>query len=97
MMKVYISGPMTGYEDYNFPAFDDAAQKLTAFGHEVINPADNGVVDGWSWSDYLRLDLRLLTECDAIVLLPGWAQSRGARLERHVAKELGLIETVWTE
>lgn len=89
-MKVYISGPMTGLPDYNFPAFNAAADALRADGFEVENPADKGVIDGWTWTDYLRLDLRIITECDAIYTLPGWRQSPGARLEVHVATALGL-------
>jgi len=39
-MKIYLAGPMRGYKGYNFPAFDEAARKLRAQGHEVFNPAD---------------------------------------------------------
>lgn len=40
-MKVYISGPMTGYEFYNFPAFDEARDALRAGNIEVFSPADH--------------------------------------------------------
>lgn len=89
-MRVYISGPMTGYPDDNFPAFNAKAAELEAEGYEVENPAAKGVIDGWEWSDYLRYDLRVLTECDAVYTLDGWEGSRGASLEMHVAKALGL-------
>ena len=39
-MRIYISGPMTGHADHNFPAFDAAAERLRAEGHFVINPAE---------------------------------------------------------
>ena len=38
--KIYIAGPMRGYENFNFPAFDAAAQLYRAIGYEVFNPAD---------------------------------------------------------
>lgn len=40
-MKLYLAGPMRGYEKFNFPAFDFAAAKLRAQGFEVFSPAEN--------------------------------------------------------
>ena len=36
---IYIAGPMRGYEEYNYPAFDRCANVLIAQGWEVVNPA----------------------------------------------------------
>lgn len=87
---VYVSGPMTGYPDHNFPAFNEAAKGLLEDGYWVINPADGGVIDGWEWSDYLRQDIKDLMAADAIYMLPDWRFSRGARLEYTIAVELGM-------
>lgn len=35
----YLAGPMTGYEEYNFPAFNLAADRLRDQGYNLINPA----------------------------------------------------------
>lgn len=40
-MKLYLAGPMRGYENFNFPAFDYAAAKLREVGFEVFSPAEN--------------------------------------------------------
>lgn len=40
---LYIAGPMTGYSDFNDPAFFDAAQVLQGAGYATINPADIGI------------------------------------------------------
>jgi hypothetical protein len=38
--KIYIAGPMRGIPKFNFPAFDDAAERLYNQGWDPINPAD---------------------------------------------------------
>lgn len=87
-MKLYIAGPMTGLPDYNFPAFHAAAANLRGKGHEVVNPAELPAPDDPTWSNYMRGALRVMLTCEAVVFLPGWMQSNGARLERMVADRL---------
>lgn len=88
--RIYVAGPMTGLKDFNFPAFNAKADELRAEGWHVENPAEHGHIDGAVWADYMRWDLTRLSTCGAIYLLPGWQQSRGARIEVNVAQELGL-------
>jgi hypothetical protein len=89
----YISGPMTGYEEFNFPAFFEAEEQLTNLGipsDQIVNPAKNGRDIG-DWASYLRLDLKnLCNGCEAVVVLDGWRDSRGAKLEVYVAQQLGM-------
>lgn len=88
--RIYISGPMTGYPDCNFAAFHSAAERLARAGWNVFNPAENfGGRKDLPREAYLRLDLAMLAQCEAIALLPGWEESRGAKLEYAVARELG--------
>jgi len=37
---LYVAGPMRGYPEFNFPAFDEATAKLRAAGYVVFNPAE---------------------------------------------------------
>lgn len=53
-MKLYLAGPMSKIKHYNFPAFDDAALRLSIVGHEVFNPAQNDRDNGF---DAVKLDL----------------------------------------
>ncbi|MEZ6193269.1 MAG: DUF4406 domain-containing protein [Phycisphaerales bacterium] len=89
--RIYLAGPMTGLPNHNFPAFDRAARRLEKAGWEVVNPADNfGGRTDLIRASYLRVDVALLLQCDALAILPGWEESSGARLEYLLARELDL-------
>lgn len=90
MTRLYIAGPMSDLPDSNYPAFHAAAAKLRALGYEVENPAENPEPACKSWLGYMRLAIPQVARCDAIVMLPGWAQSRGAKVEHQLAVGLGL-------
>lgn len=101
---VYIAGPMSNQPLWNFPAFFDAENQLLDLGYYVFNPARNDGVTvdealqmagsperpnhPWAW--YMRRDLPMVMNADYICLLPGWQESKGARLEVTVAKALGI-------
>lgn len=90
MKKIYIAGPMTGLPELNFPAFHREAVWLRAMGNTVINPAEINPDPSAKWEDCMRADIAQLVTCDAIHLLPGWEKSRGAKLEFHIASQLGI-------
>ena len=100
-MKVYISGPMSGIPESNFPAFHAAAASLRSLGIDVVNPAEinpgQPPADGAGkeafdafYNACLRADIREMMGCDAVALLPGWQHSKGANLELHVAHRVGM-------
>jgi len=97
-MSLYLAGPMTGYPEFNYPAFTEAAGALRAGGETVVSPHelhDNDFSRPFDW--YLRRDLKALCDCDAVALLPGWEDSRGAKLEVAVAEGLGLRTYLWLD
>lgn len=101
---VYIAGPMSNKPLFNFPAFFDAEEQLLNLGYAVMNPAHNDGVTitealemagsperpnkPWAW--YMKRDLPQVVKADILCLLPGWQESKGARLEVTVAKALGI-------
>jgi hypothetical protein len=95
-MIIYISGPMTGHEDLNFPAFYEAEEILKARGFEVINPAAIEQPDK-TWEACMRKDNVELMRADMIVTLPNWERSKGARLEVEIGTALGMkVRTLFT-
>ena len=86
-MIAYISGPMTGIEDFNRPAFDEKEFELKEHGYTVINPARHP--DGLSWQQYMQYAKLDVQNCDVVYQLPGWDKSRGAKLEYEWANEQG--------
>lgn len=103
-MILYIAGPMTGYPELNYPAFNEAEAKLKAAGYETRNPVDaekfrsEGDDPTWQW--YMKHALYFLLGSEGVATLPLWQRSRGAQLEVHVAGKLGYpIRTVdeWLE
>ena len=90
--RIYIAGPMTGYEEHNFPAFKAAERFLRQYGYEVVSPRELEILETGprkSWEYYLRRDLKELLTCNHIAVLPGWERSRGASLEVYVGWRLG--------
>lgn len=88
---IYLSGPMTGYIGWNYDAFHNAAKYLRDMGYEVFNPAE--VFGGETTlprEDYMREDIRALLDCDTVMMLDGWQESEGAKLEYEIAKAIGL-------
>lgn len=89
-MRIYVAGPMSNYEDFNFPAFHAAAAQLRAMGYDVISPAENfGGDQGRPYMEYIEEGVRQITRVDGVALLPGWTASQGALVEQQVALMLG--------
>lgn len=92
-IKLYVCGPMTGIEGFNYEIFNIAAADLRASGYEVENPADleaentSGAPQAWDW--YMRRAITKLMLCNGIALLNGWENSRGAVIEVNLAHNLG--------
>lgn len=91
---------MTGIEKYNFPLFDQAAADLRLRGLEILSPheVDHGETEedrgSLPYTAYIKAGLKLLLECDTLILLPNWKDSKGCHLEFLVARKCGM--TVYT-
>ena len=104
--RCYIAGPIAGVPDFRerFAAAVPAVEALgyEVVNPCDIPPVDpeGECPPGYDPGDaasghtssacFMRADLRVLLDCDAIYLLPGWFRSRGARVEAQVARACGL-------
>lgn len=93
-MKLYIAGPMTGLPQLNYPAFEQVAKNLRAMGYDVISPNEYNIDD---WDTAMRPALHALIDAEGVAVLQNWEFSRGARLEVHIAIELGIPVKCWQE
>lgn len=98
--RVYISGPMTGIPEFNFPAFFNKEKELKKSGWKVINPARIGkriiLKRNVEYQDYIKADLKGLFKCSTIYMMKGWQNSKGANLEKHVA-EILLLKIIYED
>lgn len=85
-MRLYIAGPMTGYENYNFDEFNETSKRLAEQGHEVYNPATSfGGRQDLPYDVYLRHAVIMVSMVEGLVVLPGFSDSKGALTEIHIA------------
>lgn len=98
-VKVYICGPMSAYDDHNFKRFDEQKEILLQLGFDVFSPADSTrklcderdiTPKDLQYRDVIVNDLIALSKCDIIYLLPGWEESKGAKLEYDLAQLLNI-------
>lgn len=88
---VYIAGPMTGKPDWNYPEFHRAAASMRDLGWKVLNPAENFGGDmSLPYATYICAAVRDVVNADAVLLLGGWKDSKGAKLEATLGGVLGL-------
>lgn len=93
-MRLYLSGPITGTDDYKL-RFRRAKMELAAAGYtNVVNPAElDGVlpVEQMTWDEIMTVCIELLAGCDALILMDGWERSIGCNREVGYAQGADLI------
>lgn len=82
MSKIYISGPITGTQDY-MKNFDKAKKELKSVGFSVVNPAKvlSQMPADTEYEEYMDMAMMMLSMCDSIYMLKGWEKSTGANRE----------------
>ena len=99
-LKIYIAGPMRGYENLNHDAFNRVEAILKdKLVYDPINPAkldkEHGLDPAKEMTKEdlkhaLRRDVDAIFEADGIYMLRGWERSEGARMEHALAIALSM-------
>lgn len=95
-MRIYLSGAITGTKDHEkrFQQAEEEVRKQFPEA-EIINMASvtrplNRTAKSLEHKDYMAMSFLLLGKCDAIYMIPGWEQSRGANQEYGYAVAKGM-------
>ena len=85
-MKIYISGKITGTQDY-MKRFCELQNKLETAGYQVINPAliCSNLPTGTTHKEYMSICLPLIDMCEVVFMMIGWEDSEGAKKEMEYA------------
>lgn len=105
-LRVFISGPISGKDKLNRPAFEHEERLLKEAGYKTFSPFNIAappmeVHKEWcqlpfeehsklEWQYYMRVCIGQIPLCDEMRMLPHWQNSHGSRLEHQIARELGL-------
>lgn len=88
-MRIYISRPVTGTDDYIY-RFSKAEKILEESGYSVVNPVkvNAQLPEDTTYRQYMEVSLAMLGTCDAVYMMDGWKESKGAKLEYAYAVTL---------
>jgi hypothetical protein len=96
MKVIFICGPYRAATDAevsdNIGRAEKWAHEYWASGWAVICPHKNSAMMGGDMDEKIFLDgyLEILSRCNALLVMPGWERSAGARAEVEIAQRLGL-------
>lgn len=104
----YVAGPMSNRYGFNFHMFDRCKIDLEEKGWTVISPADLDRAIGFDpYRDkatpeflhdaMIRDTDAIIHKADAMVMLPDWEQSTGAKAEYHLARWKHIPVFQWPE
>ena len=97
-MLIYVSGKYSGKDKQEISENIRAARRVAILlweqGHAVICPHLNTAHFEEdcqaSYDQYIQGDLQMIARCDAMAMVDGWEESKGANIEKEYAESLGI-------
>lgn len=99
VQAIYLAGPMSKYKDDMPRLYAKCVEAsrieglLVSMGYNVFNPYSSCLhPDNWdvSHDQWIETDTFWMQHCQALILLPGWEDSRGALAEIGLARKFDL-------
>lgn len=89
--KIYIAGKVTGlpHEEVH-SKFKDAQLTLATLGFTAVNPIEVVNDQNAQWDKAMKQCIAALMQCDAVILLPCWQESKGALIESELAHKVAI-------
>ena len=88
MKTIYISGRITGLKKTEYEKLFNDAELMLSENYIVINPIKiQPLIE--TWQGFMRADIIELMKCDTIYMLSNWRKSKGAKIKRNLAIDLG--------
>ena len=98
--KIYISLPIAFHENTVYKRNNDAKQYIINNypEYEWVSPIDENHIDDEALGNHLAIectayymgkDIEQVILCDAILMCPGWENSKGCKVEKFTAETYG--------
>ena len=101
MMNVYLSGPITGTEDFKDRFEYGEAKLYQKFKDKAraVNPVKIGeqLPETISYEQIMQICFATIEACDIVLMMPGWKNSMGCNQEYGYALGLRKEVVLWEE
>ena len=101
MLHVYLSGPITGTEDYKdrFEFGEIKVNQKFRNTARAINPVKiaEQLPQNITYEAIMQICFDTINSCDIVLLMPGWEDSKGCNQEYGYAIGIGKEVVKWEE